>query len=305
MNRKGLYLLAAILLLSVSAFAQSRKGLVINEVMVQNDSSLMDEYGKYTGWIEMYNSTHVTMDISSVYITTDRNNAENARYAIPKNDVNTKIQPLQYAVFHTDGEPGKGTFHTSIQLVPGKENFIALFDANGETLIDSIVVPATLGSNQSYVRMPNGEWEIHNGTNNSADYVTPGSPNTVVEKNNKIDNFAVNDPHGVGMAVMAMSVVFSALLLLYILFRLIGKINARAAHRNKLESQGVEASQVAVEVTSAGADSGEEIAAICMALYEHLNAHDEESTILTIDKVRKIYSPWSSKIYTLRELPRK
>lgn len=305
MNRKGLYLLAAILLLSVSAFAQSRKGLVINEVMVQNDSSLMDEYGKYTGWIELYNSTHGTMDISSVYITTDRNNAENARYAIPKNDVNTKIQPLQYAVFHTDGEPGKGTFHTSIQLVPGKENFIALFDANGETLIDSIVVPATLGSNQSYVRMPNGEWEIHNGTNNSADYVTPGSPNTVVEKNNKIDNFAVNDPHGVGMAVMAMSVVFSALLLLYILFRLIGKINARAAHRNKLESQGVEASQVAVEVTSAGADSGEEIAAICMALYEHLNAHDEESTILTIDKVRKIYSPWSSKIYTLRELPRK
>ncbi|MCH5216740.1 MAG: OadG family protein, partial [Muribaculaceae bacterium] len=275
MNRKGLYLLAAILLLSVSAFAQSRKGLVINEVMVQNDSSLMDEYGKYTGWIELYNSTHGTMDISSVYITTDRNNAENARYAIPKNDVNTKIQPLQYAVFHTDGEPGKGTFHTSIQLVPGKENFIALFDANGETLIDSIVVPATLGSNQSYVRMPNGEWEIHNGTNNSADYVTPGSPNTVVEKNNKIDNFAVNDPHGVGMAVMAMSVVFSALLLLYILFRLIGKINARAAHRNKLESQGVEASQVAVEVTSAGADSGEEIAAICMALYEHLNAHDE------------------------------
>ena len=305
MNRKGLYLLAAILLLSVSAFAQSRKGLVINEVMVQNDSSLMDEYGKYTGWIELYNSTHGTMDISSVYITTDRNNAENARYAIPKNDVNTKIQPLQYAVFHTDGEPGKGTFHTSIQLVPGKENFIALFDANGETLIDSIVVPATLGSNQSYVRMPNGEWEIHNGTNNSADYVTPGSPNTVVEKNNKIDNFAVNDPHGVGMAVMAMSVVFSALLLLYILFRLIGKINARAAHRNKLESQGVEASQVAVEVTSAGADSGEEIAAICMALFEHLNAHDEESTILTIDKVRKIYSPWSSKIYTLRELPRK
>ena len=40
-----------------------------------------------------------------------------------------------------------------------------------------------------------------------------------------------------------------------------------------------------------------------MALYEHLNAHDKEDTILTINKVKKAYSPWSSKIYTLRETP--
>lgn len=305
MNKKGLLMFISALFIFTSAFAQSRKGLVINEVMVVNDSSLVDEYGKCTGWIELCNTTRGTMDISSVYITTDRTNAENARYAIPKNDVKTKIQPLQYAVFHTDGEPGKGTFHTSIKLNPGEENYIALFDANGETLIDEIVVPANLGSNQSYVRLPNGEWEIHNGTNNSADYITPGSPNTVIEKNDKVENFAVNDPYGVGMAIMAMAVVFSALLLLYILFRTIGKINARAAHRNKLESQGVVVTDEAKKVTSAEADSGEAIAAICMALYEHLNAHDEESTILTIDKVRKTYSPWSSKIYTLRELPRK
>ena len=50
-------------------------------------------------------------------------------------------------------------------------------------------------------------------------------------------------------------------------------------------------------------DSGEVIAAIAAALVEHLDAHDRESTILTINKVRRAYSPWSSKIYGLRELP--
>ena len=40
-----------------------------------------------------------------------------------------------------------------------------------------------------------------------------------------------------------------------------------------------------------------------MALYEHLNTHDIEETILTINKVKRTYSPWSSKIYTLRETP--
>ena len=50
-------------------------------------------------------------------------------------------------------------------------------------------------------------------------------------------------------------------------------------------------------------DSGEEIAAIVMAIHEHFNAHDTESTILTINKVKRAYSPWSSKIYNLRTLP--
>jgi hypothetical protein len=39
-------------------------------------------------------------------------------------------------------------------------------------------------------------------------------------------------------------------------------------------------------------------------LYESENAtHDYENTILTINKTARTYSPWSSKIYTLRETP--
>ena len=45
-------------------------------------------------------------------------------------------------------------------------------------------------------------------------------------------------------------------------------------------------------------------AAIAMAIYEATELHDDERTILTIKKnAERRYLPWSSKIYTLRELP--
>ncbi len=53
-------------------------------------------------------------------------------------------------------------------------------------------------------------------------------------------------------------------------------------------------------------DTDDVYAAIAMTLYELQNdsaQHDWEETVLTIDKVKKDYSPWSSKIYGLRETP--
>lgn len=61
-----------------------------------------------------------------------------------------------------------------------------------------------------------------------------------------------------------------------------------------------------VEIAQEVDDEEEVQAAIAMALYELHNDsshHDWEDTILTIDKVKKDYSPWSSKIYGLREIP--
>jgi hypothetical protein len=50
--------------------------------------------------------------------------------------------------------------------------------------------------------------------------------------------------------------------------------------------------------------SGEIYAAIAMALHEISNdAHDNESMVLTIARAHNAYSPWSSKIYGLREMP--
>jgi hypothetical protein len=51
--------------------------------------------------------------------------------------------------------------------------------------------------------------------------------------------------------------------------------------------------------------SGEINAAIAMALYMYSNElHDQENPVITMIKVSRTYSPWSSKIYGLRRLPR-
>lgn len=52
--------------------------------------------------------------------------------------------------------------------------------------------------------------------------------------------------------------------------------------------------------------SDEIVAAISMALFElGEETHDIESTILTINKVDRRYSPWSSKFLGMRQLPRR
>lgn len=49
----------------------------------------------------------------------------------------------------------------------------------------------------------------------------------------------------------------------------------------------------------------ETAAAIGLAIHMYKNEmHDQESFTITLKKVSKIYSPWSSKIYTLRQNPR-
>lgn len=285
--------------LAVVASAQSRSALRINEVMVVNDSSMVDEYGNHVAWIELFNSNFAPLQISSVYLTND--STQPRKYPVPLGDVNTKIPKRQHVVFFADGEPNLGTFHTSFTLVPGQENWIGVYDADGKTLIDEVTVPATLLPNQSWARTADGEGEWALRTGGEHDYITPSSANVIKDTNRKIDLFAEQDENGFGMTIMAMCIVFTALLLLCLSFYAIGKIGGAVSKMNKMRAHGVDN-----ETTSAkdvAHDSGEEIAAIVMALNEHLNAHDSENTILTINKVKRAYSPWSSKIYGLREVP--
>jgi glutaconyl-CoA/methylmalonyl-CoA decarboxylase subunit delta len=50
----------------------------------------------------------------------------------------------------------------------------------------------------------------------------------------------------------------------------------------------------------------EEAAAIALAIHLFTSElHDQESLTITLQKVSRIYSPWSSKIYTLRQTPQR
>ncbi len=106
-----------------------------------------------------------------------------------------------------------------------------------------------------------------------------------------ISNITMNE---LVIAIVGYVVVFIALVALYALFRsLPGFIKMRFRKgRTKKGKQIIENEKVM---------SGEETAAIAMALYLVFDEmHDEESRVLTIKKVSKAYSPWSSKIYAVR-----
>jgi sodium pump decarboxylase gamma subunit len=284
---------------ALPAFGQGRSALRINEVMVENNNSIVDDYGRRGAWIELFNSNFAPLEISSVYLTNDKNNKK--LYPVPLGDVNTRIPKRQHIIFYADGEPNKGTFHTNFTLKPGQDNWIGIYDANGETLIDEVVIPASLTADQTWARSEDGagEWMLRTGGED--DYITPSSANVIKDTNRKVEQFAKLDGNGLGMTVMAMCIVFSALLVLCLCFYGIGKIGSAVSKMNKMRAHGVNRKQ-ADEVQKTH-DSGEEIAAIVMALHEHLDAHDRENTVLTINKVKRAYSPWNSKIYGLREIP--
>lgn len=304
MNKKriGIFItLVAVVCLGLNA--QRATSLKINEVLVTNEQNYQDDYGLHNAWIEIFNISFASVNIEGCYLTNDKDNP--TKYPIPKGDVLTLIKPRQHILFWADGMPNRGTFHVSFTLDPSKENYIALYDSNGKTLIDEITVPAGMLADQSYAREEDGSanWVIKGGGEHS--YVTPSTNNMTLDKNEKIENFKKHDADGFGMAIIAMSVVFIGLILLYVSFKIVGNIAVKLGKRNAMKAIGI-TDKVEAKEKNLGSHSGEEAAAIAMALHEFMNdAHDVEDMILTINKVKRTYSPWSSKIYTLRQTPKR
>ena len=304
MNKKriGIFItLVAVVCLGLNA--QRATSLKINEVLVTNEQNYQDDYGLHNAWIEIFNTSFASVNIEGCYLTNDKDNP--TKYPIPKGDVLTLIKPRQHILFWADGMPNRGTFHVSFTLDPSKENYIALYDSNGKTLIDEITVPAGMLADQSYAREEDGSanWVIKGGGEHS--YVTPSTNNMTLDKNEKIENFKKHDADGFGMAIIAMSVVFIGLILLYVSFTIVGNIAVKLGKRNAMKAIGI-TDKVEAKEKNLGSHSGEEAAAIAMALHEFMNdAHDVEDMILTINKVKRTYSPWSSKIYTLRQTPKR
>jgi len=117
----------------------------------------------------------------------------------------------------------------------------------------------------------------------------------------QVDIIKKHDRWGVVMTITAMGVVFLGLIALYLLFILIGGAAVSLSIKRTMKAFGL-TKEEAKDMT---AQSGDIYAAIAMAIYEATELHDEENAILTIKNTVRNYSPWSSKIYTLRETPRK
>lgn len=105
---------------------------------------------------------------------------------------------------------------------------------------------------------------------------------------------------GVIVTIVGLLVIFASLITLFALFQYVLPWSLEFLHRIKAGAQHSYTSSKPTGETS----SGEEMAAVAAAIYLFIaQTHDEENAILTINKARKDYSPWSSKIYMTHHVP--
>lgn len=100
---------------------------------------------------------------------------------------------------------------------------------------------------------------------------------------------------GVGGSV----VVIVIMIILAGVFILIGKAMSKDLRLKKTVSQpAVQEKSGEAPIQLKGKLPANTVAAIATAIYQYMDeAHEEENTIITIDRAAKTYSPWSSKIY--------
>ncbi|MBN1361946.1 MAG: CotH kinase family protein, partial [Sedimentisphaerales bacterium] len=157
MFRPAMVLLSALLWLSVSAgVARCETALCINEFMAANASTIRNPQGGYDDWIELYNPADHPVNIAGMYLTDDLEVP--CKWRIPAGDLAvTTVAAKGYLLIWADGGAASG-LHADFAL-NSDGDVIALFDADGLTLLDSIEYDEQ-ATDTSYGRLPDGtdEW---------------------------------------------------------------------------------------------------------------------------------------------------
>ena len=287
------------LTLAFGAGAQSQDAMRLNEYLVVNTDDFQDDFGQQNGWIELFNSSYGTVDIAGCFLSDDPDNLR--KYAIPGGDIQTKIKPRQHILFWADNQPYRGTFHVSFDLANAKE--IIFTKGDGKTIIDRIPVRHDLGENVAFGRTEDGigstdgsgeGWQVLART-------SPSTNNTLIDKGSKPARMKEMDPYGWILALTAMSVVFVALILLYFIFKGVGKANIKAGQKRASTATGTDEPTVKY-----GEVPAETYAAIATAMHlymEENESHDDESFVVTLKHTFFFNDTATTEIYTLRETP--
>ena len=107
---------------------------------------------------------------------------------------------------------------------------------------------------------------------------------------------AINWGYALLVTGMGIGTVFLLMIVLIGVIGLQSKIINAAANNTKTVAQTTTVGTTEMHPTP------HEQAAIAMAMHLYFNAHDEEPHVITIEEVERRYSPWSSKIYSMRNL---
>ncbi len=310
--KRILLTISTILAFSIgSALGQNVSDLIISEVLAEPDSTgIVDDYGRRNGWIEIFNKSQGTVNFGGCFLSNDRNNLKMS--LIPKTDSRTTIGPRQTVLFYASGNGKEGTFYADFKVTNGSTVYLVSND--GRTVIDSLEVPAALPAGKSVIKLAHDLRQMEFVTEAEAAVPTPGSINGSQNVETGSQRMEKEDEHGFVLTLVSVTVVFTALIILWWLFSLLGKVSggdskktdgskkikrANAGKPGKMTDETAAAIAMALDQEM----NGEAYAAIAAALhlYAEESVHDKESFVITIQRKQ---SSWNSKEQNFRQLPR-
>lgn len=141
--KKIYVLLFPILFLHVITHAQVR----FNEIQSSNRTTIQSDLGNYADWIELFNTSTSTLNLSGYYVTDSRSNPR--KWQIPNG---TSISGRGYLLLWCDGfDVGR---HTNFRLSASEGEWILLYSPT-MLLIDSVKIPP-IATDYSYGRVTDG-----------------------------------------------------------------------------------------------------------------------------------------------------
>ena len=302
--RKTLSVLTACLLAAIPLKAQNVIDLIISEVMVDNTSSVVDDFGEHSPWVEIFNTSQGTVNFAGCYFSDDLDNLKKS--PIIKGDNSTKLGPRQVALFFATGDSSQGTFYLNFPLRGGTTLYLVSND--GHTIVDSIDIPEEIPAGKSISKFAEDNKQMVFDNVRPAD-PTPRSVNGKHNQKSKAESIKETDPHGWTLTIVSVGVVFCALLILAFIYTFSGNCFS-GKYKRKKKAPAIPAAAPDSEIAAAIAMAleascgGETQAAIGLALHRYFSesAHDAEPFVITI-KPRS--SAWNDKTITFRKQPRK
>ncbi len=140
----------------------AKSAVVLNEFMASNEQTISDPQGDYDDWIELYNTTPDTIDLSGYYLSD--NPEKSKKWRFPDG---TKLAGYAYLLVWADHEPSYNKvsssppeLHANFDLNKVGEHIVLTnTDKNGNSILDSVSF-SRQRQDFSMGRLPNGFGEF-------------------------------------------------------------------------------------------------------------------------------------------------
>ncbi len=148
------------------------EGLVLNEVMASNGSTVADGVGDYDDWIEIANTSGVSIDLGGLGLTDHLEGTPDFLFPM------MTLAPGEHIIVWADEEPSEGDLHAPFKLDADGEN---VYLTDGAVIIDQVTFPE-LASNVSWGRWPDGDgaWRMLSVATPGAENQNPVEPESLV-----------------------------------------------------------------------------------------------------------------------------